>query len=301
MGPDCHVALAAQKAFVSFFADADGLQEAYAAMLETVARRFKDDGDVIGYEIMNEPIASDDDVAAFSRKMAQAIRTVDKKKLIVFEPSATRNFVNAAPVPAAPFAVPGAAYAVHIYTAVFGDETPLVNGTFGPELSASIAGARSEADGWGTPLFVTEYGLGSQTPMGPQWITAALDDFEANFANTTYWLWRDPSVGGWGLFDPQPDGTFQPRPMLVDALSRPYAMAIGGDPVAAHFDGSALTVTFEGRGGVPARHDVFWNRGAPSITCDGKRLAAVAQSNGIYTVDCGGAGRHVLRVAGADS
>jgi endoglycosylceramidase len=303
-GPgDCHVVDGAQKAFASFFADTSMLQERYAAMLQKVAARFAADDDVIGYEIMNEPIGATDDVIAdFSRRMALAIRGADKKKLIVFEPSATRNFTNSSPIPAAPFAVDGGVYAVHVYSGVFGDPGPLMNGTFGPALDDSIGGARMEADGWGTPLVVTEFGLGSETPNNTQWISRALDDYDAQLASWTWWLWRDPAVGGWGLFDPQPDGSYTPRPAMLDALSRPYVTAVGGDPVAMKWDGATLTLTFDGRGGVPAKHDVFWNRGAPTIMCDGKAIAAtgpaVTTNGSVYTIDstgtCGGGGRHTL-------
>jgi endoglycosylceramidase len=299
MGPDCHIAAAAQAAFVSFFADKDGLQESYAAMLQHVATRFKNDSDVIGYEIMNEPIGQDSDVQAFSIKMAQAIRSVDTKKLIVFEPSAARNFINASPLGSAKFPVDGTAYAVHIYTGVFTEPTALQNGMITPELQISIAGARAEADSWGTPLIITEYGLGSQTTNGPLWISAVLDNMDATFASSTWWLWRAPDVGGWGLFDPQPDGTYVVRPTMMDALSRPYARAIGGDPQSVKWDGTRLSVSFTGRGGVPTRHEVFWSRGTPDISCDHKSVSAAAVDSvgHIYTVDCGGGGQHVLELA----
>jgi endoglycosylceramidase len=295
-GADCHIVGAAQAAFASFFADKDGLQESYATMLQHVATRFKDDSDVIGYEIMNEPIGSDNDIDAFSIKMAQAIRTVDDKKLIVFEPSATRNFINASPLGSAKFPVAGVSYAVHIYTGVFTQPTELEHGMITPYLSQSITGARAEADSWGTPLIVTEYGLGSQTANGPLWIAAALDNLDATLASATWWLWRAPDVGGWGLFDPQPDGSYTVRPVMMNALSRPYAMAIGGDPRTMTWDGARLSVTFDGRGGVPARHELFWSRGTPSITCDGKPItaASVDSVGHVYSVDCGGGGRHAL-------
>ena len=300
-GPDCHVAAAAQAAFASFFADKEGLQESYAAMLQQVAKRFAADSDVIGYEIMNEPLGLDSDIAAFSLKMAQAIRAVDAKKLIVFEPSAERNFTNASPLADAPFAVAGASYAVHIYTGVFGDESSLTNDTFGPALADSIGGARSEAESWGTPLVITEWGLGSQTPHNLDWITGALDAMDAALASSTWWLWRDPAVGGWGLFDPESDGSYVARPAMLNALSRPYAMAIGGDPQSVKWDGATLTVTFTGRGGVPARHDLFWGRGAATLSCDGKSVTPQSfDSRGnVYTVECGGGGRHVITIVGA--
>ncbi len=295
-GPDCHAAAAAIAAFDSFWADADTLQEAYVDTLAHVAARCRDDPTVIGYEIMNEPIGADDDVQAFSARAARALRDADGKKLVVFEPAATRNFTNASPISATPFPVAGAAYAVHVYTAIFNNTSTLADGTYPTLLSNSIGGARDEADGWHTPLFVTEYGLGSDLAEGPAWIGHALDDFDAVGASSTWWLWKDPTPGGWGLFDPQPDGSYTPRPALMGALSRPYAVAVGGDLVTTSWDGATLTVRLRGRGDVPARHDLFWNQGAPAIACDGRTIAAdsVDDAASIYVVRCGGAGEHTL-------
>jgi len=298
-GPDCHTAAAALAAFDSFWDDADGLEEAYLDMLGHVAGRFGADPAVIGYEVMNEPIGVDDTVQAFQARAAQTLRDADPKKLVVFEPVATRNFTNGAPISSTPFPVGGAVYAVHVYTAIFGDSSALADGSYPALLSGSISGARDEADAWGTPLMVTEYGLGSATTQGPAWIGHALDDFDATGASTTWWLWKDPTPGGWGLFDPQPDGTYTPRPAMMDALSRPYAQAVGGDPTAVAWDGVTLSIAFRGRGDVPARHDVFWNRGTPSIACDGKPVTpdSVDAAGSVYVVRCGGAGAHRLTFA----
>ncbi|MGZ3426992.1 MAG: glycoside hydrolase family 5 protein [Polyangia bacterium] len=298
-GPDCHSIGPSLAAFDSFWADADGLQEAYLDMLAHVAARFAGESAVIGYEIMNEPIGVDDMVQAFQARAAQRLRDTDPKKLVVFEPVATRNFTNGAPLSATPFPVAGAVYAVHIYTAIFGSSTALQDGTYPPLLAGSIHGARDEADAWHTPLMVTEYGLGSTTPEGPAWIGHAHDSFDAVGASTTWWLWKDPSPGGWGLFDPEADGSYVARPPMMGALSRPYAVAVGGDVDAMTWDGAALTVRLRGRADVPARHDVFWNRGTPAIACDGAptRADSVDAASSIYVVRCGGSGAHTLTFA----
>ena len=86
---------------------------------------------------------------------------------------------------------------------------------------------------------------------------------------------------------------------MMAALSRPYAVAVGGDLDAVDWDGAALTVRFHGRAGVPARHDMFWNQGAPAIACDGKPVLAdsVDAANSLYVVSCGGGGAHTLTFA----
>lgn len=296
-GPDCHTAPGALAAFDSFWADADGLQEAYLDMLAHVAGRFRDDPGVIGYEIMNEPIGVDDVVQQFQTRAARALRDADPRKLVVFEPSATRNFTNGAKLSSSPFPVAGAVYAVHIYTVIFGDQSALDDGTYQSLLHGSIAGARDEADSWHTPLMVTEYGLGSTQAHGADWITAANDELDAAQASSTWWLWKDPSPGGWGLFDPEADGKYTPRGWMMQALSRPFAQAVGGNLDAMTFDGTTLTVRFHGRADVPPRHDVFWPDTVPAVACDGKPILADSAASGRYVVRCGGAGAHTLTFA----
>ena len=122
------------------------------------------------------------------------------------------------------------------------------------------------------------------------------DDADAQLASWTLWLWKEQSQGEWGLFQIQPDGSWTPRPILFGAVSRPYAQAIGGDAKSIVWDGAALTIAFAGRGDVPAVHTIFWSRGAPSISCDGRTIAPtkIDASASLYTVACGGAGTHTL-------
>jgi endoglycosylceramidase len=296
-GPlDCHASAPALAAFKSFFVDdANQLQERYVRMAQQVAMRFRDDDTVMGYELFNEPIATDEQVAAFSARVASAIRAVDPRHLVVFEPPASRNFTNAAAIPAAPLSVAGGVYAVHIYTAVFGNNPHLGDGSYPPLLSASIAGAREEADAWGTPLFITEFGIGQDAPNALAWIGHALDDADAALAATAYWLWKEESQGNWGLFDHNSDGSWTPRPAMVTALSRPYFAAIGGDPVNMRWDGTQLSLRFTGRAGVPPRHDVFWNRPGPTAMCDGQLVRATVADGALLSIDgCGGGGEHTL-------
>jgi endoglycosylceramidase len=285
-GPDCHTASAAIKAFNNFFDGTDGLQDDYVAMATFVAQRFAGDQQVLGYEIMNEPIGDDDLIAAFSAKVAAAIRAVDPQHLIVFEPSATRNFTNSAPLPNKPFPVEGGVYAVHIYNP--GPSNP----AYPTVIAGSAAAARDEADAWGTPLIVDEFGQAASAD-GAQWIGTLLDAVQG--ASTALWLWKEQSQGEWGLYTHQSDGSWAPRPIMFDAVARPYAQSVGGDLDAMTWDGTTLTVSFHGHAGVPATHDIFWNRDPPSVTCDGQSVAAAATAGSLlYHVECGGAGAHVL-------
>jgi endoglycosylceramidase len=264
-------------AFSSFFTDdADMLQEQFAAMVQQLAIRFRGDPAVLGFEIFNEPLATDDELLAFHAKVARAIRDYDPDHLIAFEPPATRNFVDSATIPSQPFPVGGAIYAPHLYTAVFNDDSRLTNDTYEMPLASSVRNARDEADGWATPLLIGELGVGPQQPHALEWIGHAYDAADSVFASMAFWVWKEQDQGQWGLFAHASDGTWHDRPEMIGAVARPYARAIGGNPTAMSWDGTTFTLEFEQRDGVPRQHDVFFPSEAALASCDG---AAVNSSD----------------------
>src|SRR5689334_20250053 len=224
-------------AFRQFFVGTAGVQDDFAAAVTVVARRFAREPAVLGYEIMNEPLAfflSDGDarLLAFHVKIARAIRAVDRRHLVAFEPDAIRNLANHAPIPAAPFPVRGALYAPHVYTDVF-DGHDYASGD-PAELAPSMEAAAAEAAAWGTPLLVGEYGIDPGAPNADGWITAELDLQDRLRAHSTFWLWEETSSGHWGLFDGESaDGG--ERVGRTTALSRVYARAVPGRVVEHTF------------------------------------------------------------------
>jgi endoglycosylceramidase len=280
-------------AFSSFFtSDADNLQEEFASMAQALAIRFHGDPAVLGFEIFNEPMATDDELLAFHTKVAQAIRKYDGEHLIAFEPPATRNFLDSASISSTPFPVGGAIYAPHLYTAVFGSDPRLGDDTYEMPLENSIRNARDEADAWDTPLLIGELGIGPQQPHALEWIGHALDGADHVFASTAFWLWKEQSQAQWGLFSIDADGVWHDRPDMMSAVSRPYVKAIGGTPQSMTWDGATLTLAFTPRAGVPTTHDVFFPGAAPRIACDGAPVAmshvTVDAATSTYGIRCDG-------------
>ncbi len=285
---DCHASNAALSAHSNFFEnDADMLQEAFAATWREFAAHFVGNETVFAYEIFNEPIQSDDNVSAFSIKIAGAIRSVDPGHLIFWQPSALRNLLNESTVSSTPFPVPGGVYDVHI-----SEKASIFDN--------SIANAKTEADAWGQPLFVTEH---VADPSNLPWIDNALNGFDENLASSTYWIWTQ----GWAWTPIDPAGVVARDDAgvlqyLDDAgpykhLTRPYAVAIGGDVDATTWDGTTLNVSFQDHRGVPATHDVYWNSGEPLVTCDGATVSGVMGNPAtlVFSVACGGDGtKHTL-------
>ena len=301
------LAPATLSAFRAFFSNDADIQDAYAAAATAVAMRFRHHPAVLGYEIMNEPLAAvvPDGSAAllsFHVRVAQAIRRVDRRHSIAFEPDTIRNLVNEAPLPAAPFPVRGAIYAPHIYTDVF-DGHDFSSGD-PAELAPSMEHAAEEAAAWGAPLLVGEYGIDPNAPNANRWISAELDLQDRERAHSTFWLWEEISGGYWGLYDGESDQGGE-RIGRTTALSRTDARAVPGRVEEHVFDDQAntLRLRYHGRGGAPVELFVPTRRypGGFTLRCDGTAVTAprdpVAST---VTFRCGrGNVEHVVELAPA--
>jgi len=291
------------EAFRQLFRNAAGVQDAWAAAAAVVARRFARNPGVLGYEIMNEPIAfviPDGNAAllAFHVRVANAIRRVDRRHLIAFEPDVIRNVANQSPLPSAPFPVRATLYAPHIYTAVF-DGRDYSSGD--PAILApSMEHAAAEAAAWGAPLFIGEYGIDPNAPNANAWITAELDLQDRLRAHSTFWLWEEISSGHWGLFDGDSSEAGGERIERTTALSRVFARAVPGDVLEHAFDAAANTLRLRFRARRNAPLDLFVPArrypGGFVLRCDGGPIAASPDAaTGVVSFRCGrGRGEHVV-------
>lgn len=291
-------------AFRSFFENASDVQSRFGDAAAVLAQRFRKHPAVLGYEIMNEPLPTltpngDALLQAFHLRVTAAIRRVDRRHFVVFEPDTIRNITNHAPVPAAPYPDRHAMYAPHIYTGVFDFQ----NYTGGSALlTPSMENAAVEAAAWGTPLLIGEYGIDPNHPYADEWITTELDLQDRLRAHSTFWLWEETSSGHWGLFDGESDVPGGERLSRTNALSRTYARVVPGRVLDHVFDAAAntLRLRYDGRGRgavelfVPARR---YPNGF-TVQCDGQPVAAPRDPvDGTVTFRCGARGReHTVAV-----
>ena len=297
------------EAFRQFFRNAAGVQDQLAAAASLVARRFAREPAVLGYEIMNEPLAlvlpdGNDALLAFHVRVAQAIRRVDRRHLIAFEPDTIRNLTNQAPIPTAPFPVHGALYAPHVYTDVF-DGHDFSSGD-PAELAPSMEHAAAEAAGWGAPLLVGEYGIAPEAANADAWITAELDLQDRLRAHSTFWLWEEVSQGRWGLFDGESSEPGGERIDRTTALSRVYARAVPGRVLEHAFDAAANTLRLRYRPGGGGDVELFVPaRRYPTgfvVRCDGNPVTAPPRDpvSGTVAFGCGdGRGERLVELAPA--
>ena len=293
-------------AFRRFDANDQGVHDLFASAAAVVATRFKKSRAVVGYEIMNEPLATPDatgeaQLLALHTTVTAAIRTVDKKHLVAFEPNSLRNFLNQAPLPTAPFPDAKTLYSPHIYTQVFDGQTFTGDRT---ALTSSMQRAATEAAAWGTPLFVGEYGIDPTHPLANEWITASLDLQDQFRAHSTFWLWEEISSGHWGLFEGESSDPAGDRPARIRALSRPYARVVPGHVIEHTVDPttSRLHVLYEAtaRGATEIYVPPLRFPNGALFTCDGSVVKArLDATSHVAKIRCGRTGRHIVEVTPA--
>ncbi len=86
-------------AFETFFGpSAEGirLRARFAKAAARVASRFATEPAVVGLELFNEPLGTDEQLAAFHAEVLAEVRLAAPKKLVFFEPSALRNLTDRA-------------------------------------------------------------------------------------------------------------------------------------------------------------------------------------------------------------
>lgn len=300
-------------AFAGFFNDQDEdlsdewLQAAFGDMTRHVAERFADEPWVLGYELYNEPVASDAQVWAFHGRVVPKIREVDDRHLLLFEPSATRNVIETAPLSASAFADDQGIYAPHLYTFSFGDATTSLETLSEDDLRPNVQAAVAEAASWETPLFVGEWGIDPDATNSALYVELMYGLFDANLLHSTVWLWKEDSQGMWGLFDyDEASDTWTLRTDIAALHSRPYAMAIAGEPESMHYDLATQVLELRFTVGADAATDtptvVFVPEQFPeslSVRCDDTEVATVADRDperGTIEVVCNGEGAHVIEL-----
>jgi endoglycosylceramidase len=293
-GGQATTSMAVQAAFDGFFADMT-LMQAYATMAGQLAAALDRQPGILGLEIMNEPIATQDQLDPFYALVATAVRRVAPGLPLYFEPNGERNVVDFANPD--PLTVGDTIYSPHLYTGVFQGNWMIGQDS---RIENSITGMISEATEAHAALMVTELGNNPADPVGAAWLTAALDLLDRYAVSASVWVYEEwPSTCGspscWGLYDETSDGmmgyTRQLRPAAVSLLARAYPRAIAGHLESFSFDATTrtLTVHMQGASGthlLAAPTLVY--PGDVSVTCDGRAVKSMRTGSQVST-ECAGA------------
>jgi hypothetical protein len=223
-----------------------GLQDHYIGAVAALARRFRDDGTVVGYDLFNEPWPGFVPPPAFEslflfpfyRRVIDAVAGTgdglpcpastpavpacgypdlgihDRAHLFFVEPDHLREQTDLPTSPPAPFSSSGnLVYAIHAYTHVFtldalAGQDPRTASYPPGGLDVSYASGEVEARALGAALFVDELG---NEPAGDALLLAGqLREQERHLVGSTFWTWKENCALSttWGVYD----GVYAGRP-----------------------------------------------------------------------------------------
>jgi len=247
---------ALQRAFDNLWAnvpvsDSVGVQDHYAAAWAHVAQRFSANNAVLGYEIINEPFMGsewqtcanpegcplfDQKLDAFDHKVNDAIRAVDGRTLVWYEPNPAFNFGANSHVTSPG---PRSGFAFHDYC--------LANEPEGcPTQEVTMENADKFVATSGDALLLGEWGATSGLTDLHKMVTLA-DEHMVPWTEWAYCLCGDPTTAG------QDQGMIQEasrspsganlNATTVEALVEPYPQVISGTPLSFGFDRESDTFT----------------------------------------------------------
>lgn len=238
---------ALQRAFENFWADklgpgGVGLQERYAAAWKVVAKRFRGDRSVLGYEIMNEPfpgsdyascvtptgcVKSDAELTSLERKVDRAIRSVDPRTLVFQEPYVTFNFGATDHV--RPLQDRHAVFAWHDYC--LQGSPPCATNAKTMQNAAAFVKTTHEG------TFMTEYGATTSSKSNDYMVGLA-DKYMVPWTEWAYCTCGDPTGSpneGMVLNPRKPPVKGNLAPTIVHALVEPYPQVVSGTPLSWGF------------------------------------------------------------------
>lgn len=229
---------AVTKSFTRFWTD-DELQGHFIEAFRMLAKRFKNNDLVFGYEIFNEPWHGEFDymsgefevnyLAPFYRKVISAIREEDAGAVVLFEPAVLAGglFLTQSHLPK--LDVPNLIYSPHYYplSALLGTE-PDIDSAIN-SIDTDLKLVLEKANELGVPAILGEFGSHPSQYEGEKLIRGYYDLLDKYLMGGTIWTYapRDMEWNqeGMSLVDSQ----LNERP-YVNVLIRPYPEAISGIP-----------------------------------------------------------------------
>jgi cellulase (glycosyl hydrolase family 5) len=178
-------------------------QDRLVALWTEIARRFAGDPVVLGYDLLNEPIAPEfaalnDRLWPLYQRIGAAIRAVDPDHVLIVEGAQWANNWSSL---GAPFD-DNLIYSFHKYW----DDTS----------AASIQGYLDHGAQWGKPLWVGEIGENDD-----DWYRAVFPMLEAHGIGWSFWTWKKLDSDNNPYAIPLPDGWERIQAYVDDPADRP--------------------------------------------------------------------------------
>jgi endoglycosylceramidase len=237
--------------------DGVGLQDHYAGAWRAVASRFDRQPYVMGYDLFNEPWPGSDfssclvaagcpafesgKLAALQGKAIAAIREVDRRHLVWYEPVVLTNFGVAQSHPDTGDPRAGLSFHTYCFPGFGGEPCPA-------QEESSIQNANQRAEANGDTLLLSEFGATEDADDITR-IAMLADRYMTSWQWWHYCNCDDPTTQGPGdvqaiVRDPSrpPKGDNLLRDKLA-LIERPYPQAVAGTPLEFGFDPAAREFT----------------------------------------------------------
>ena len=255
-------------AFSNLYHDKKGIAREFASAWRRVAAAVKPyRSHLLGYDLINEPWTGGAGPGAgcsklcarfdrrllgpFQTRLARAVRTVDRKTVVFYEPHQLFDFGAHTALRRAPRSVRPAAFAFHAYCAPKRGRILHVNDeSHSPgyrsclrDLSDVFGTAQSTARRLHAPPLLDEFGDTGDAGL----VERQLDRADRDRTGWVYWSYKDfadvPGGRGDGSLFRDDDHFTSLMPSRESLLARAYPEATAGEPVAWHWD--RATATFE--------------------------------------------------------
>jgi endoglycosylceramidase len=248
------------RAFDNFWANRAGpggigLEDRYAAAWAHVAARFASAQHTLGFDLMNEPWPGTPWISCFApegcpafdtgtmvpfyKQLFAAIRSVDRGKLLWYEPNVLFNFGANSSVTG--LGDRSAGFSFHVYCSASGPQIPAYTGRSCDSLNDHVfANADAHAQATGDALMLSEFGATDDLATIRRDVQLA----DRHMVSWEYWHYcecLDPTTSGSGtqaiVIDPnQPPSGSNVKQAKLDVLAEPYPQVVAGTPTSYAFD-----------------------------------------------------------------
>jgi endoglycosylceramidase len=229
---------AASVAFGRFWANEDGLRDAFRAMWQVVAQQLGDAYGVIGFEVLNEPYegAANEQTWAvetlkpFYEEVAAAIREVAPGALVFFDANGTAAATATTAV--VPPDGDRFVFAPHYY-----NPTSQFDGmTHDPvAIDDDLGRWAAKRDEWGVPVFVGEFGIKPAFEDAAGYVRDCYAAFDHHLLHATQWEYST-TADDWNGEAMSVTGAGGAETVLVPELVRAYPRAVGGTITSFTYD-----------------------------------------------------------------
>ena len=230
-----------QKTWRDFHRDLYGVRTRYLDMVEAVAERMAKHDNVIGYELINEPWGSNDQLEEFFDLVAGRIRGRHPNAILFVPPKAIVSSGMAANTMAQPgFA--NFSYSPHYYDGM----VALFKSWRGNDPGDSLQALLDKARSWGAPLVLSEFGAPAETENIAGYMAAQYDWLDDHFSSGIQWCytpgWTGALKDGWNREDFSiVDDSGRLR---ANYTPRPYPRKIAGTPGVFTLTDTGFTLTW---------------------------------------------------------